>query len=134
MPISKKTIKNRRLKQRQRRQQREPQKSTDWQNKTFARSPRFFVHSSPPLHDFNVKVPNFTFCGGHESKTTFVFFSWTPILSFKIQLQKNLTRFDELTKDGISAIKFEAMRIHFLRDVFKAVSVIVVWAPLGENG
>ena len=37
----------------------------------------------------NVKVPNFTFCRGREHKaTTFFLFSWTLILSCRIQLQK----------------------------------------------
>ena len=42
-------------------------------------------------------MPNFTFCRGHEHRTTtFLFFSWTLIQSFRIQLQKNLPTFDEL--------------------------------------
>ena len=48
------------------------------------------------LHDYNVKLPNFTFCGGRENKTTtFIFFSWTSIQSFKINL---LPTFDELNE------------------------------------
>ena len=42
----------------------------DWQNINFARASHIFVHSLPSLHDFDVKVPNFTFCGGRERKTT----------------------------------------------------------------
>ena len=39
---------------------------------------------------YDVKVPNFTFCGGRAHKTvTFFFFSWTLMQSFRIQLQKN---------------------------------------------
>ena len=34
---------------------------------------RFFA-SLPSLHDYDVKVPNFTFCGGREHKAT-TFFS-----------------------------------------------------------
>ena len=30
--------------------------------------------SSPSLHDYNVKVPNFTLCGGSEHKSTFFCF------------------------------------------------------------
>ena len=49
----------------------------------------FLYLSLPSLHDYNVKVPNFTFCRGREQKTTtFFFFSWTLIQSFRIQLQK----------------------------------------------
>ena len=35
----------------------------------------FLYISLPSLHDYDVKVPNFTFCGGRERKTTFSFFS-----------------------------------------------------------
>ena len=30
---------------------------------------------TPSLHDYDVKMPNFTFCGGRKHKTTFFFFS-----------------------------------------------------------
>ena len=43
--------------------------------------------------------------------------------SFRIQIQKNLRAFDELERDVISAIKFEAARIHFLSGVLVAVAV-----------
>ena len=33
--------------------------------------------------------------------------------------------FEELERDGISAIKFEAGQIHFLSDVYVAVAVVV---------
>ena len=48
----------------------------DWQNNNFARAPRFLYISWPLLHDYDVKMSNFTFCRGHEHKrTTFFFFS-----------------------------------------------------------
>ena len=58
-----------------------------------------FLHISlPSLHDYNVKLPNFTLCRGHEQKTiTFFFFSWTFMQSFRIQRQTNLP-FDELNE------------------------------------
>ena len=34
-----------------------------------------------------------------------------------------------IKRDGISAIKFKAARIHLLSDVFVAFSVVVAWAP-----
>ena len=58
-------------------------------------------------------MPEFTFCRGREHKTT-TFFSFPELLCIK--------------RDGISAIKFEAARIHFLSDVFVAVAVAVVVA------
>ena len=60
-----------------------------------------FLHISlPSPHDYEVKMPNFTFCGGRERKTTtFFFFSWTSIQSFRIQLQKKkLPTFNELNE------------------------------------
>ena len=71
----------------------------DWQNNNFTRASRFLYISLPWLHDYNVKVPIFTFCREREhKKTTFFFFSWTFIRSFRFQLQKNLPTFDELNE------------------------------------
>ena len=36
------------------------------QNSNFARASRFFAHSLPSLHDYDVKMPNFTFYGGDD--------------------------------------------------------------------
>ena len=47
------------------------------------------------LPDCDVKLLNFTSCGGREHKTTTAFY-WTSILSFRSQSQKNLPTFDEL--------------------------------------
>ena len=86
----------------------------------------FLYISLSPLHDYGLKMPNFKFCGEREhKKTTFVFFPWTSIQSFRIQLQKKLPIFDGIERDGISPIKSEAARIHFLSDVFVAVAVFV---------
>ena len=70
---------------------------------------------SSSFHDCDVKVPNFTFCGGRGHKTT-SFFSLTLIQSFKTQLQKHLPTFDEL-------IGMESARIHFSSEVFVTVVV-----------
>ena len=59
----------------------------DWQNNNFARASRFLYISLPSLHDYNVKVPNFTFCRGREQTTT-TFFFFSELQSFRIQLQK----------------------------------------------
>ena len=66
------------------------------------------------LHDYDVKMPNFTICWEREHKTTtFLFFSWTSIQSFRIQLEKNIANIWRINWDGLSAIKFEAAQIHF---------------------
>ena len=71
----------------------------DWQDNNFAHASCFFCTFLPSLHDYDVKRPNSTFFGEHEYKTTtFLFFSWTSIQSFRIQLQKKLPTFDELNE------------------------------------
>ena len=53
----------------------------------------------PSVDDYNVKLPNFTFCRRREQKTTtFSFFPWTLMQSFRIQLQNNLPTFGNKTK------------------------------------
>ena len=46
----------------------------DWQNNYFARDHAFVYISLSSLHDYNVKVPNFTFCRRQEHKATIFFF------------------------------------------------------------
>ena len=72
----------------------------DWQNHNFARFITLFLYITlSSLHDNDMKMPNFTFCGERDHKTTTLFlFSWTSIQSFKIQLQKKLPTFDELNQ------------------------------------
>ena len=60
--------------------------------------------------------------------TIFFFFSWTLVQSFRIQLQEKFANIWQIKWDWISAIKFEAAPIHFLREVFDAVAVVVAWA------
>ena len=51
-------------------------------------------------------MPNFMFCGEREHKTTtFFFFSWTSIQSFRIHLQKNLPTFDELNEMEFACVQ-----------------------------
>ena len=51
----------------------------------------FLYISLPSVHDYDVKMPNFTFCGEREHKTT-------TLQSFRIQLQKKLAIFDKLNE------------------------------------
>ena len=51
---------------------------SDWQNNNSARASRLLYIILPSLHDDDVELPNFTFYGGREHKTTiFFFFLWT---------------------------------------------------------
>ena len=97
--------------------------SLTWLSRTFCRTFTAFLHISlPSLHDYNVKLLNFTFFGGRKQKTTTFFFSsCTWIKSFRIQLQKNFANISRIERDRIRAIKFKAARIQFSSDVFVAV-------------
>ena len=87
----------------------------------------FFLYISlPTLHEYDAKMPIFTFCGGREhNTTTFFFFSWTPVhgpLEFSPGKTANNWRIEG---EGISATKFEAVQRYLLTDVFVAVAVVV---------
>ena len=68
----------------------------DWQNNNYAYMHHAFLYISLlSLHNYDVKLPNFTFCRGHDHNATTVFL----VQAFKIiQLLKNLPRFDKLNK------------------------------------
>ena len=55
----------------------------------------FLYISLPSLHDNDVKLPNFTFCGGPERKKTTLFFFDTV---HENSLQKNSPTLDELSE------------------------------------
>ena len=71
----------------------------------------FLYISLPSLHDHNVKIPNFTFGGGLEDKTTTLFFfSWTSIQPARVELQKKLPTLDELNEmEYTRAITFQTV-------------------------
>lgn len=48
------------------------------------------------LHNYDLKVPNFTFVEGMNQDKTLFSFSWTLIQCYRIQVQKNLPTFVEL--------------------------------------
>ena len=49
-------------------------KGLDKQNNNFARASRFFVHFFAVTARLRREMPNFTFCGKREDKTTTLFF------------------------------------------------------------
>jgi len=78
----------------------------------------FLYISLLSLNDYDVKVPNFTFCEGHEHKTTtYFFFSWTSIQSNLEFNSKRIANIWRIEPNGISALavecveKFDAARI-----------------------
>ena len=78
---------------------------------------RFFV--SAVVAWLRRKTSLFHFCGGryHKKKATSL-----RSKRFHPKKHANIWRTE---RDGISAIKFEAARVHFLSDVFVAVAVLV---------
>ena len=96
---------------------------SDWQNKNFARASLFFVHFFAVVARLRRESAFFHVLSrmAEHKTTTFFFFSWTLIQSFRIQLEKNLsTLIWRIKRDGISAIKFEAVRIHFFKWRFRS--------------
>ena len=55
-----------------------PEKSNGFvkPNNNFARASRLFVHFFASLHDYNVKMPDFTLYGGRKQATTNFSFSF----------------------------------------------------------
>ena len=107
----------RELKQRagRRRRQREREtskKGLDKQNNNF------YVHHPcsyiplPSLHDYDLKVPNFTFCGGRKHKKTIFFFSpWTSIDAvLSNSSSEKVANICRIERGEIDAVKFETKR------------------------
>ena len=93
----------RELKQRRWRRWRERQKRTiglDWQNNNFARAIYPFLYISwPSLHDYNVKMPYFTFFRGRERRQQLSFsFPWLWHSPLEFHNKKKLPTFDELNE------------------------------------
>ena len=76
-------------------------KAIAWMNKTTT----LYVHHSflyislLPLHDYERKMPNFTFYGGHKEGTVkFSFSFWICIWFLGIRLKKSLLAFDKVNE------------------------------------
>ena len=72
----------------------------DWQTTTLHVHHAFLYISLPSLHDYDVKVPNFETSRFVEdvNQDKRLYFSWTLIQSFRIQLQNSLPTIDELNE------------------------------------
>ena len=85
----------------QRRRESEKKKSNSLtrQNKNFARASRFLYISLPSLHDYDVKMPNFTFHEGRKQAMTKFFFSlrtWIELIEIQLQNLSSLA-FDKVS-------------------------------------
>ena len=65
----------------------------DRQNSNFVRASLFLYISLPSLHDYNVKVPKFTFCRRREHNFLFLFLNFDTVL--QNSTLKKLPTFDE---------------------------------------
>ena len=99
-------------------------------NRFYKQNNNFFVHFCPCLHDYDVKMPNFTFHGVRKQPTTKFCFSFcTWIWSLGIQLAYIL----QSKLVGIIAIKTEKTQIHFLSDVLVAVASLDLKVPTNQG-
>ena len=74
-------VNNRKFKMKRRRESKKSNSLTR-QNNNFARASPFFLYISlPSLHDYPLKMPNFTFCKGRkQAMTKFSFSFWTVVV------------------------------------------------------
>ena len=98
-------------------------------NENGKKGPRYVHHaclhiSLPSLHDYDVEMSNFMFCKGRENKRTTTLFPLNFDSLLELNSRKNFPQ-KGFERDGISVIKFEAARNHFLGDVFVFLAVVV---------
>ena len=76
---------------------------------------------------WNCQISRFVENGNTRQQLSFSFPElWYSFLRIQLKKIANIWR---IKRDGISGIKFEARRIHFLSDVFVAVAGVVASAP-----
>ena len=85
----------------------------------------FLYISFPSLHDYNVEMPNFTWrTWTQDNDFLFLFLNFDGrVLEF--HSRRKIVNVWRIEQDGISAIKFETVRLHFC-DVFVAAAAAVV--------
>ena len=90
----------------------------------------YHAFSYNSLHDFDMKIPNFTFYWGREQATTNFFFLFLDLRAVpKKTTPPKLAYIWHFWRIGINATKFEKTRIHLKSDVFAAVAVVDLKAP-----
>ena len=100
----------------------------DWQNQLCA------CISLPSLHDYERENAYFffTFCGGREHTVLFLNFDTVYTVFQKSTPDKKIANSWRIKGDRISAIKFQAARLHFLSEVFVAVAVDVASSLISQ--
>ena len=92
-----------------------------------------FLYISLPfiiLHDYDVKLPNFTFYGVRKQENEETRKSKSRYCSLWIQLKESSRTFDKQTKwAGVIATKTERTKIHILSDVFAPIASLDLKVP-----
>ena len=79
--------------------------------------------SLPLLHNYDVKLPNFTFYEGREHEKTSLIFYFSELRYSRLEFNtRTIRHYLSIERDGIRAKKFKAARIHVLCDVFAAIA------------
>ena len=87
----------------------------------------FLYISLKLLHDYDVKMPNFTFYGGRKQATTKFSFSLTAVSKKSTPGKFNYIR--HFQRIGLNAAKSEKTLIYFKSNVFTAVAVVDAKTP-----
>ena len=91
----------------------------------------FLYISLPILHDYDVKMPNFTFYGGRKQATTKFFLFLNSNAVPKKSTPGKSAYIRHFQRVGLNAKKFEKTLIHFKTDVLAAVAVVNAKTPCG---
>ena len=76
--------------------------------------------------DYDVKMPDFTIDeGSYPATTKFSSSFWTRIWFLRIQLKGELASILQRQRVGITAMKIEITRTHFLSDIYSVVAVVL---------
>ena len=90
----------------------------------------FLYISLPILHDYDVKMLNFTFYGGRKQGDDEIFFLFLNLSAVpKKSSPGKFAYIRHFQRIGLNATKFEKTLIHFKRDVFAAVAVANAKTP-----
>ena len=98
----------------------------DWQNNNFARTSRFFVHFYAVVARLQRETAFFPILSRtctQDNNYLFLYLNFDTVL--QNSTPKKFAHIWKIKRDGISAIKFKAARIHFFGDVFVTVAVVV---------
>ena len=111
-------VNNRKFKMKRRRESKKSNSLTR-QNNNFARASRFFAYISlPSLHDYHVKMPNFTFCEGRkQAMTKFILFMNLDMVD-RNSAPEEFACIWQSKWVGIITIETEKMWVHSSCDVF----------------